>query len=175
MNDFILIEPDVSYINQIQAYRQAFLDYNDSMDGTSQLRAYEDIAAWLAHLENEKHKETCNPKWVPDLQYIYVRKSDNKIVGMIDIRLELNRICFDYFGGIGYSIHPLERRKGYATAMLKEALKICRQHNMKKVLVCCYKSNVASAKTIIKNGGILENEVSEPQEAELTQRYWITL
>ena len=35
----------------------------------------------------------------------------------------------------------------------------------------CDKDNIASAKTIIKNGGILENEV--PDEGRITQRYWI--
>lgn len=37
----------------------------------------------------------------------------------------------------------------------------------------CNKSNIASAKTIQKNGGILENEIES--EGEIEQRYWITL
>lgn len=51
--------------------------------------------------------------------------------------------------------------------------------NARLVLVCCENSNEASAKTIIRNGGVLENEV--PDTVGLTkyggaiQRYWINL
>lgn len=38
----------------------------------------------------------------------------------------------------------------------------------------CDKSNLASAKTIIKNGGILENEIVD-DDGEINQRYWIDL
>ena len=38
----------------------------------------------------------------------------------------------------------------------------------------CDKLNFASAKTIIKNGGILENEIVD-DDGEINQRYWIDL
>ena len=37
--------------------------------------------------------------------------------------------------------------------------------------MCCDKDNIASAKTITKNGGILENEIVE--DGIVIQRYWI--
>jgi predicted acetyltransferase len=40
-------------------------------------------------------------------------------------------------------------------------------------LITCDKNNIGSAKTIIKNGGVLENEVME--DGEITQRYWIDI
>jgi len=42
---------------------------------------------------------------------------------------------------------------------------------VKSSLLTCDKNNIASAKTILKNGGILENEYVTP--ARVTQRYWI--
>jgi len=42
-----------------------------------------------------------------------------------------------------------------------------------RVLVTCDKNNHASARIIIKNGGVLENEVRDGDEA--IQRYWINL
>ena len=51
----------------------------------------------------------------------------------------------------------------------KECLKL----GIKKVLVVCSRNNIGSAKTIIKNGGILENQVET--EGDLMQRYWIEL
>lgn len=42
-----------------------------------------------------------------------------------------------------------------------------------KVLICCEKNNIGSAKSIINNGGVLENEVEE--DGHIEQRYWIQL
>ena len=54
------------------------------------------------------------------------------------------------YGDIGYSVCPSERRKGYATKMLKYALEVCKELGMKSVILGCYKSNIASSKTIKK-------------------------
>jgi len=52
-------------------------------------------------------------------------------------------------------------------------LAICRNHGLKKVLITCDKLNIASAKTMMSCGAILENEVTENDE--IIQRYWIHL
>lgn len=77
-------------------------------------------------------------------------------------------------GHIGYGVRPSERRKGYAAAMLKLALEHCKQIGLKQVLLTCDKSNNASAKTIIRCGGVLENE-SLQSDGSLLQRYWISV
>ena len=46
---------------------------------------------------------------------------------------------------------------------------------MTKILISCYRDNPASAKTILRNGGILENEVIDERNGSVTQRYWIIL
>ena len=58
--------------------------------------------------------------------------------------------------------------------MIRLALFECRKLGIHKVLMVCDKSNIASAKTIIKNGGILENEFMD-EDGEIQQRYWINL
>jgi hypothetical protein len=63
------------------------------------------------------------------------------------------------FGHIGDGIRPSERRKGYATAMIGLALKEAKKLGIRRVLMVCDKDNIGSAKSIINNGGILENEV----------------
>ena len=57
--------------------------------------------------------------------------------------------------------------------MIALALQECQKLGIKKVLMCCNKENIASARSIIKNGGILENEVLD--NGVWIQRYWIEL
>lgn len=108
---------------------------------------------------------------VPAEIYFLVNNDNKRILGAIDIRYFLNDYLYNFGGNIGYGIRPTERTKGYATIMLELALDICREKGIDKVLITCNKSNIGSAKTIIKNGGILENEIMENDE--LVQRYWI--
>lgn len=109
---------------------------------------------------------------VPADIYFLVNK-ENRILGAIDIRHSLNDHLRNYGGHIGYGIRPSERRKGYATEMLRLALKICKEKQMNRVLITCDKTNEASSRTIKNNGGILENEVMNSDI--LIQRYWIEI
>lgn len=110
---------------------------------------------------------------VPSDIFFLVNNKSKRILGAIDIRYSLNDYLYNYGGNIGYGIRPTERKKGYATEMLKLALGICREKGMEKVLITCKSSNVASAKTMAKNGAVFENEVLENDV--LIQRYWIKL
>ena len=70
---------------------------------------------------------------------------------------------------------PSERRKGYATAMLHDLLDICRQRGMDKVMISCLADNEASRRTILNNGGVLEETVYMPSREVYIEKYWITL
>src|SRR5690606_28706890 len=110
---------------------------------------------------------------VPSDTYFLINYN-GKILGAISIRHYLNENLFSIGGHISYGIRPTERRKGHAKAMLKMALEKCIQLDIKKVIITCDKTNIASAKTILANGGILENEVVE-DDGNVVQRYWITM
>lgn len=170
-----LIEPTAEYCRQIQAYRQEFLDCGDSMDGTDGLRRIDDPKKWVEHCYSSKDPANVPEGRVPATQYIFVREEDNKIVGMIQIRHYLNDYLEKFGGHIGYSVAPSERRKGYASLMLKTALPECKRLGIDKVLITCIKTNIGSRKTILANGGIYESTVYEPDEKVYLERYWIEL
>lgn len=110
---------------------------------------------------------------VPDSTYFFLDEERNIFVGAINIRHYLNEALLLNGGHIGDGVRPSERRKGYATAMIGLALEECKKLGIDKVLMVCDKENIGSAKSIINNGGVLENEVVV--EGVTEQRYWITL
>ena len=98
----------------------------------------------------------------------------DRLLGAVNIRHYLNDSLLKEGGHIGDGIRPSERRKGYATEMIRMALTECKKLGIEKVLMTCDKDNIGSARSIIKNGGILENEFVN-SEGNIEQRYWISL
>ena len=69
---------------------------------------------------------------------------------------------------------PEYRRQGYATAILRQSLRLARQKlDLKRVLVTCDDDNVGSIKTIQRNGGVLESIITGPDGDTPQRRYWI--
>ena len=170
-----LIEPTAEYRRQIQAYRQEFLACGDSMDGTGGLRRMEDPEEWVDHCRLFQNPELVPEGRVPATQFIFVREEDQKIVGMLQIRHFLNDYLEKYGGHIGYSVAPSERRKGYASMMLKSALPACKKLGINKVMITCTDHNIGSRKTILANGGVYESTVYESDEKVFLEKYWIDL
>ncbi|MBQ8618101.1 MAG: GNAT family N-acetyltransferase [Clostridia bacterium] len=170
-----LMIPDETMLDEIRAYRQAFLDSGDSMDGTGCLRECEDPQQWLRACRLHAKWETTPQGRVPATQFVFVREDDQRIVGMLDVRHAFNDYLEKYGGHIGYSVHPDERGKGYASQMLRDALVYCKALELDRVLITCLADNEASRRTIVKNGGAYEYTVREPGEDADIERYWIAL
>ena len=175
MEEFILIRPMGEYASQIAEYRQEFLDAGDSMDGCGPLRRIEDPEEYIKTCAEYEDKQTVPSHLVPATQLFLIRKSDNKLVGMLQIRHCFNDYLEKYAGHIGYSVRPSERHKGYAKEMLKMALPFCREIGLDKVLITCAVGNIGSEKTILANGGVYESTIHEPNENEDMKRFWITI
>lgn len=173
--EFFLVEPNEEYAEQIAEYKQAFLDANSSMDGCGPLRRCEDSLTYISECRKYTSYETLPEDWVLTTQFFYIRKADNRLVGMIQVRHYFNDWLSKFGGHIGYSIKPDERRKGYATSMLKAVLPYCKEIGLDKILISCIDSNIGSEKTILNNGGVYESTVYEQDRKRNLKRFWITL
>lgn len=175
MEEFLLIRPRSEYAGQIIEYRQEFLDAGDSMGGTGPLRRIADPEEYIRICSEYEDPLKVPARLVPATQFLFLRKSDNKLVGMIQVRHRFNDYLEKYAGHIGYSVRPSERRKGYAKEMLRITLPFCREIGIDKVLITCIDGNIGSEKTILANGGIYEYTIHEPDENVNLKRFWITL
>lgn len=174
METINLISPSAEYAEDIMRFKQEILLANDddSFAGCGSLGSCETIAEWLDVLKDMENIETCPEGFVTSNTYLAVRLSDNRIIGIIDLRHHIDHPILGLWGGhIGYSIRPSERGKGYGKEMLRLNLEKCRERGMTKVMVTCSPQNVASARTIIANGGVYEKDVQV--DGEVIQRYWI--
>lgn len=176
MSELILKTPSALYAEQVMRYKEEMLQNGDSFDGCAGLEEVQSFEEWIEFERRlkEKYKES----YVPSEVFLAVRKKDNLVVGIIDFRHPLSDFLFHFGGNIGYCIRPSERRKGYAGEMLKLILPVCREFGENRILVTCDKENEASRRTIIKNGGVLENEVTDTtglSKSGIIQRYWISI
>ena len=131
---------------------------------------YHDFEAYLADLDHE----TAPDGWVPDSVFFLLDTDRDRLIGAAHIRHCLNDSLRVTGGHIGDGIRPTERRKGYGTELVRLALLECKKLGIDRVLMTCDRDNIASAKTIVRNGGVPENEVVN-EEGKMEQRYWISL
>ncbi len=138
-------------------------DEVDSPDG---------FAAWVRRLNDQADpakpldagRVRCTYRWIVE---------GDQVLGAITLRHELNDIALRVIGHVGYGIRPSARGRGLATWALGRMLGEARTLGLDRVLVTCEADNVASARTIERNGGALEGV----RDTELgpVRRYWVTL
>ena len=165
VEEFVLVEPSIKYRLDVMEYKKEFIECGDYINGGAGLTKINSYEDWLKRIDEDKKGKP------PRYEFLMIRKKDNKIIGLTNIRRSLEN-GYEISGGhIGYSIRPSERGNGYANIILKLSLNYCRSLGIKKILVTCEKNNVASKKAILKNGGIIENEIVLADEC--IERYWI--
>lgn len=173
MEKLILEVPSIFREEDAIDFINEFYAYNSEMNGTASLQKYLDnYRDWLIKLVDDLDGLDGR---VPAKTYFLVRESDDKIVGITNIRLELNENLKNTSGNIGYSIRPTERGKGYSKNILYLALKDCTKHKIEEVLLSCYRKNIASSKTIIALGGKFERELFKEENDDYLDFYTINV
>lgn len=155
---------------KILDFKREFEENNEMLHGGSKLCRM-NFEEFFESLSLSKNKETVPNGWVPSSSYIAV--VDDRIVGILNLRYELNENLLNIGGHIGYSIRKSERRNGYAKEMLRLSLDKARELGLEKVLITCNVDNLGSEKTILANGGVFENIYKD--EEENVKRFWINL
>lgn len=148
----------------------------DRFEGIRDLEKLEklDFEVWLEELEKKKSEKNLPKTYSPQTLYLAINDND-EIVGVIGIRWKQVPALMTFGGLIGYSIRPKQRRKGYASEMLKLALDKLKNTNLENVLITCKDFNIASKKVIEKNGGIFENTYNNIDDGYTYLRYWIKI
>ena len=132
----------------------------------------EDFAKFIQMLD-DCERGNLDKKFSSTTSY-FVTDENGRLIGAASLRHYLTVDGYNTWGHIGYGVRPSERRKGYATRILKMVLAEAKEKKIQRALLGCHSSNIGSAKVIENCGGILENIVADPDDInETIRRYWI--
>lgn len=136
------------------------------------LESPEVFSAWVERLQQQSDRSVAVGEECVHATHWWIVEGDDYL-GAIDLRHYLNAFLHDVGGHIGYSIRPSFRRRGLATWALGAVLPEARALGLDRVLVTCDDDNIGSARSIERNGGVLEDV--RATSAGIKRRYWITL
>lgn len=179
MEKFYLEVPMVNRKQEALDYLNEHIQFDSDINGTGGMdKCFEKITyeEWLIEREKRRDKEYAySINRVPGEVFFLIRKNDNKLVGMINIRHNLTPQMLKFGGHIGYGIRPTERRKGYNKINLYLGLIEAAEIGLDKVMIDCSVTNLGSDCTIRSLGGVLERTEIDPSDNELTNVYWIDI
>lgn len=163
-----LLKPSALLKEAAIDYRQEHFDAGEYViNGSGLFDKIADYDEWLEQVIANSCANTVSPNWVLTDTFFAVRSSDNKIIGIIDLRYQLNEFLKD-LGNCGYSVRPSERKKGYATEMLKQVCQKAKKYGLAELKLSVEKDNISSIRTIQKNGGVFRYSFCfEDKEADV--------
>ncbi|MRN56687.1 GNAT family N-acetyltransferase [Paenibacillus monticola] len=168
----ILMQPSVDLEELYLPFYEEWKESGEDMIPWVIGRDPSDFAAMVQYLRDNEQAANIPEGWVPSTTYWLVTADTTSVVGAVNIRHRLNEKLLYSGGHIGYGIRPSARQKGYASALLGQALHKTKELGIEKALVVCDAINIASEKTIRKNGGVEDNSYVE-EDGNVIHRFWI--
>lgn len=130
-------------------------------------RAFADTLARLARMENDP------PAPLVPAATLFL-EDNGALLGAVDVRFALNEHLLAFGGHIGYGVRPSARGHGYASLMVRLCFPLLREKGIDRALITCDNNNPASARTIERLGGEMENMALEDGRMWV-RRYWVDI
>ena len=170
-----LVKPDLYFFD---AYNDMMREWCDS--GTQiapwflfePFDSIEAFAKFIQMLDDCEHG-ILDKRFCSTTSYFVIDET-GRLIGASSLRHHLTVDGLNTWGHIGYGVRPSERRRGYATEILRLMLEEAGKRRFWRVLIGAHTSNTGSCRVIEKNGAVLENIVPDTDEpGETISRYWI--
>jgi predicted acetyltransferase len=173
-----LVDPSVQYKDSfIEAVRELQSDAETTTTrryrGLSIPELETDFGAFVDNERSHARGENQPEGYVPQSEFWLV--DGGEYIGHLSLRHKLNEQLTAVGGHIGYSIRPSKRRKGYGNKILELGLLKAKELGIERALLTCDATNAGSRKIIEKNGGVLEDQVPNPETGIDKLRFWISV
>ena len=179
MEKFHYERPSLNRKEEIIEYLDEFIEYKSNINGSGGLDkiydgyTFEDALDRCLKKEDEEYAKKLNR--CPGKTFLLIRDNDNKIVGSINVRWNLNEAMLKFGGYIGYGIRHKKKKKGYNKLNLYMGLKEAKNLGLERVMIDCAYDNPGSYKTILALGGVFERSDIDPEDNVKTNVYWVNV
>ena len=174
---FIFERPSMARKDEILEYLTEFAEDGSEIHGSGSLdralqgETFEQALDRCLGMENKEYAAAAGR--CPGKTFLLIRRRDDRIVGTINVRWDLNEEMRRFGGHIGYGIRPSERRQGYNKINLYAGLKEAQKLGLEQVMLSCTVSNEGSNRSILALGGVLERSETDPEDGLMTNVYRI--
>lgn len=180
-----LVEPTLELEPDLRALAREYLQEGNEYERRTYAEALADAPGFIRRLLEMARGQNLPDGFVPHTTYWLVRDARTgspiatdrdwgpRIVAVSNLRHELTEHLLYEGGHIGYGTRPSERRRGYGREVCRLTLQRARELGLRRLLITCDADNLASARIIEANGGVLENQVISRVTGKCKKRYWV--
>ena len=167
-----LLRPDARFADSYRALLAEFHAAGEKLIPFPLSFPHADFDAMLRQLDDAARGVGIPAHFVANSTFWLVR-GGTEVAGVSNLRHALTPGLRQEGGHIGYGVRPSARAGGVAVEMLRQSLLRAAGLGIDAALLTCAQANTASARTIVRNGGVLASEEYLAERGEVVQRYWV--